>query len=70
MTDGSTKKSQRFGETTCLECATPLIVADTSVTKEVMELDNDTATVIIGVIMLMVAFATLVLKIVEVARSK
>jgi hypothetical protein len=36
----------------------------------VIELNNDTATVIIGVIMLMVAFATLVLKIIEVARSK
>lgn len=70
MTAGSTKKSQCFGETTFLECATLLIVADTSVTKEVIELDNDTATVIIGVIMLMVAFATLVLKIIEVARSK
>ncbi len=35
-----------------------------------MELDNDTATVLIGVIMLMMAFTTLVLKIIEVARSK
>ncbi len=43
---------------------------DTSTAEEVIELDNDTATVIIGVIMLMVAFATLVLKIIEVARSK
>lgn len=43
---------------------------DTSAAKEVIELNNDTATVIIGVIMLMVAFATLVLKIIEVARSK
>lgn len=44
--------------------------ADTSTAKEVIELDKDTATVIIGVTMLMVAFATLVLKIIEVARSK
>ena len=70
MTDGSTKMGQCFGETTFLECATAPIVADTSATKEVIELDNDTATVIIGVLMLMVAFATLVLKIIEVTRSK
>lgn len=46
------------------------LAVDTSAAKEVIELNNDTATVIIGVIMLMVAFATLVLKIIEVARSK
>ncbi|MGN5374682.1 hypothetical protein [Sphingomonas hankookensis] len=46
------------------------LAVDISAAEEVIELDNDTATVIIGVTMLMVAFATLVLKIIEVARSK
>ncbi|KQM23212.1 hypothetical protein ASE73_03050 [Sphingomonas sp. Leaf24] len=44
--------------------------ADTSTAKEVIDLDDDTATVIIGVTILIVAFATLVLKFIEVARSK
>jgi hypothetical protein len=33
-------------------------------------MDNNTAMVVIGIVMLVIAFATLVLKIIEVARSK
>jgi hypothetical protein len=45
-------------------------VTDTSVRKVVVTTEKDTALVIIGAFALMIAFATLVLKIVEVARSK
>ncbi len=44
--------------------------ADTSVAKGVSKTNKDSAMVIIGVAMLVMAFATLVLKIIEVARSK
>ena len=33
-------------------------------------MENNTALVVIGIVMLVIAFATLVLKIIEVARSK
>ena len=33
-------------------------------------MENNTVMVVIGIVMLMIAFATLVLKIIEVARSK
>ncbi len=45
-------------------------VADTSATKEARTTDHDSAMVIIGIAMLMVAFTTLAIKIIEVARSK
>jgi hypothetical protein len=38
--------------------------------REVMDTEKNTALVIIGIAMLVVAFATLVIKIIEVARSK
>lgn len=43
---------------------------DTSAAKEVVFTDMNAATLIIGIAMLVIAFATLVLKIIEVARSK
>ena len=43
---------------------------DTSAVKEVVFTDMNAATVIIGIAMLVIAFATLVLKIIEIARSK
>jgi len=43
---------------------------DTSAAKEVVFTDMNAATVIIGIAMLVIAFATLVLKIIEVAHSK
>lgn len=48
----------------------PRCATDTSVAKEVSKTNKDSAMVIIGVAMLVMAFATLVLKIIEVARSK
>lgn len=45
-------------------------MADPSVRKGVITLTPEVATIIIGAGTLMVAFTTLVLKIIEVARSK
>ena len=46
------------------------VAVDTSAAKKVSKTSKDSAMVIIGVAMLVMAFATLVLKIIEVARSK
>lgn len=46
------------------------VAVDPSAAKEVRTTDHDAAMVVIGIAMLMMAFTTLVIKIIEVARSK
>ncbi len=48
----------------------PRRATDPSVAEEVRTTDHDAAMVIIGVAMLMMAFTTLVIKIIKVARSR
>ena len=69
--------SERVGTLSTRSSAWPLskygyteLAVDTSAAKEVSKTSKDSAMVIIGVAMLVMAFATLVLKIIEVARSK
>lgn len=56
------------------DCITRLRYAigavDAAALREVVFTDMNAATMIIGIAMLVIAFATLVLKIIEVARSK
>lgn len=47
-----------------------VFAVDPSAVKEVGTTDHDAAMVVIGIAMLMMAFTTLVIKIIEVARSE